>query len=224
MNILVLSCSPNDPSNCDVLAQEFIKGAKDVCACTVQIIRLIDFELPQFTLGCYDEQCDLPANYMKLKKAILDADGVVIAAPVWNFGVPAHVKNFQDWMGCFCLDTETRSKGQLGGKPFFYIFTGGAPKAAWKGLMRFTTMFIRECIRYFGGTITGMLYEGHCTLGKGKFGLVVDKRPKALATARKQGARFALFTRNYKKTGVLPLKHRTIEWFYKKGQRLISKF
>lgn len=224
MNILVLTCSTNNPSNSTVLAKEFLKGAKDACDCNVQEIHLIDFPLPQFTLGCYDEHCELPPGYLKLKKAILEADGVLIATPVWNFGVPAHLKNFQDWMGCFALDTETRSKGQLGGKPFYYIFTGGAPKAAWKGLMRFTTMFIREGIHYFGGTITGSFYEGHCTPGRGKFGLVVDKRPKTLEKVYKKGQWFAMYVERFKKTGKLPLGQRVYDTCYKYAQRIISKF
>lgn len=224
MHLLILSCSPNDPSNSDLLAEEFLKGAKEACECSVEKIRLIEFDLPQFTLACYEKNCPLPPGYIALKRAVEEADGVLIAAPVWNFGVPAHLKNFFDWVGCFGLDAETHTTGTLNGKPFYYIFTGGAPKGAWKGLMRFTTMFVRECIRYFGGTVTGVLYEGHCTPGRGKFGLVVDERPDTLATARQRGEWFAMFVENYKKTGVLPLRHRIHEKLYKKAQRLVSKF
>ncbi|MDP6561407.1 MAG: NAD(P)H-dependent oxidoreductase, partial [Candidatus Peribacteraceae bacterium] len=187
MNILVLVCSTNKPSNSEFLADSFLQGAKDACACDVHKIRLFDFPLPHFTLDCYSGSCIAPKEYLELKKRIEEADGVLIATPVWNFGVPSHLKNFIDWMGCFGLDTETHSKGTLHGKPFYFIFTGGAPTAAWKGLMRFTTMFVREAIRYYGGTVTGLYYEGRCTLGRGKFGLVVDTREKSLAAVRKRG-------------------------------------
>jgi NAD(P)H-dependent FMN reductase len=223
MNILVLVCSTNQPSNSEFLADAFLKGAEDACACDVHKLRLIEFALPQFTVDCYTDNCVFPKEYRELKKMIEQADGVLIATPVWNFGVPAHLKNFIDWMGCFGLDGQTHSKGMLKGKPFYFIFTGGAPKAAWKGLMRFTTMFVREAIRYYSGTIAGLYYEGHTTLGKGEFGLVVDKREKSLAAMRKQGAWFAAFADGYKKTGRLPLRHRIFERFYKVGQRVAAK-
>lgn len=224
MKLLVLVCSTNDPSNSERLADEFLKGAKEACACEIQKIRLFDFPLPHFTVNCYEGNCVLPKEYLELRKAVREADGILIATPVWNFGVPSHLKNFIDWMGVFGLDAETHSKGQLHGKPFYFIFTGGAPTGAWKGLMRFTTMFIPESLRYFGGTIVGKFYEGHCTAGKGKFGLVVDSRPAVLAKVRQKGMRFAMFTDAFKNTGSLPLKHRTIEKIYRWGQRLVSKF
>lgn len=224
MNILVLVCSTNQPSNSEFLANAFLEGAEEACACDVHTLRLIDFSLPHFTVDCYEGNCDIPQEYKDLKEMVQKADGILIATPIWNFGVPSHLKNFIDWMGCFGLDIETHTKGQLAGKPFYFIFTGGAPKAAWKGLMRFTTMFVRESIRYFGGTIVGSFYEGHCTAGRGKFGLVVDSRTKTLEAVRKKGADFAMFTDQFAKTSVLPLKHRIIEWIYKKGQTLISKF
>jgi NAD(P)H-dependent FMN reductase len=223
MNILVLVCSTNQPSNSEFLADAFLKGAKDACECEVHKIRLIDFELPQFTVECYTNDCVFPKEYMELRKKVEEADGILIATPVWNFGVPAHLKNFIDWMGCFGLDSETRTKGMLKGKPFYFIFTGGAPAAAWKGLMRFTTMFVREGIRYYDGTITGLFYEGHATPGRGKFGLVVDQREGRIALVQKQGAWFAAFADNYKRTGRLPLRHRVFERVYKFGQRVAAK-
>lgn len=224
MKLLVITASTNEPSNSAALATAFAEGAHEACTCDIETLHLTDFPLQQFTIDCYDDRCEFPKEYLELRKMIQWADGVVIATPVWNFGVPAHLKNCIDWMGCFGLDTETHTKGQLQGKPFYFIFTGGAPKAAWKGLMRFTTMFVRESIRYFGGTVAGKFYEGHCTAGKGKFGLVVDKRPETLAAIRKQGVWFARFIENFMNRGKLPLKYRIIEWGYKKGQRLIAKF
>ena len=223
MNILVLVCSTNDPSNSEFLADSFLQGAKDACACDVHKLRLIEFALPQFTVECYTDNCTFPKQYQELKRLVEEADGVLIATPVWNFGVPAHLKNFIDWMGCFGLDPETRTKGTLEGKLFYFIFTGGAPKAAWKGLMRFTTMFVREAIRYYGGTVAGLFYEGHTTPGRGKFGLVVDQREKSLAAVYKRGRWFAAFADEFKRTGRLPLRHRLFERMYKFGQRVAAK-
>jgi NAD(P)H-dependent FMN reductase len=223
VRIVALVAGTNEPSNADVLADAFLSGAASLDQTHVEKIRLKDLPLPHFTLECYEDNCPLPPEYVKLRQLIEKSDGVLIATPIWNFGVPAHLKNAIDWIGCFALDQETKSKGMLESKPFYFIFTGGAPIAAWKGLMRFTTMLVPEGIRYFGGTIAGKYYEPKCMLGRGKFGLVVDNRPESLAAVRKRGIAFAKFVRNFKETGKLPLWKRTVEYGYRMGQRIVAK-
>jgi NAD(P)H-dependent FMN reductase len=223
MRILALVAGTNDPSNADALADAFLAGARSVPGMEIEKIRLRDFPLPHFTLDCYRDACPLPPEYQKLRGLIEGADGVLVATPIWNFGVPAHLENAIDWIGCFALDRETKSQGMLGSKPFFFLFTGGAPKAAWKGLMRFTTMFVPEAIRYFGGTVVGKDFEGRCLLGRGNFGLVVDKRPETLQRVGRKGERFARFAQRFRETGRLPLYHRLFERAYKTGQRIVAK-
>jgi NAD(P)H-dependent FMN reductase len=222
--ILVIVAGTNEPSNSNTLADAFAEGATSVPGTDVTKVRLKDFSLPHFTADCYNAACPMPQEYMQLKELVLRADGILIATPIWNFGVPAHLKNFIDWMGCFALDSETKSRGMLQSKPFYFLFTGGAPKAAWKGLMRFTTIFVPEAIRYFGGTIVGKYFEGKCMPARGKFGLVVDQRPESLATVRFCGNRFAAFVERFQKTGRLPFSYRIIERVYRLGQRLAAKF
>lgn len=223
MKILAIVAGTNDPSNSDTLASAFLEGAKTVDGVETEKLKLKDFPLPQFTLDCYDDNCPVNPEFAKLKAMVLSADAIVIATPIWNFGIPGHLKNFIDWMGCFALDSETKSRGTLNGKPFYFIFTGGAPLAAWKGLMRFTTLFLPEGLRFFGATIVGKYFEGKCTVGKGKFGLVVDKRPDSLAAVSARGKRFALFALNFKNTGVLPLGKRITEKAYYIGKRIMAK-
>lgn len=223
VKILALVAGTNDPSNSDRLAESFLEGAKLVDGIEVQKLRIKDFPLPHFTLDCYAAGCPMPPEFLTLKSLVLEADGILIASPIWNFGVPAHLKNFIDWMGCFALDTETKSRGTLGGKPFYFIFTGGAPLAAWKGLMRFTTLFVSEAIRYFGGTVTGKHFEGKCTLGRGKFGFMMDTRPESIRSVQQKGMKFAEFTKKFKQTGVLPFSYRVFEKAYHIGKHTISK-
>jgi multimeric flavodoxin WrbA len=151
-----------------------------------------------------------------------EADGFVFASPVWNFGVPAHLKNFIDRMGSFALD-ETRSKGTLGGKPFYLIFTGGAPAPAWKTLMQKTTSFVPEALKYFGASYMGHHFEGKCTKGRGKFGLVVDERPDSLEEVRKKGFEFARVVKTFKETGKAPIKQRATAKVMKWGEAVLKK-
>lgn len=125
-------------------------------------------------------------------------------------------------MGSFAL-AQDRSTGTLNGLPFFTIFTGGAPKAAWKGLMRFTTWHISASLEFFNATHMGTHFEPKCTMGKGKFGLVVDKRPETLEIVRKKGHKFMAEVINYKRTGKLPLFKRVYRKAYFIGQRIIGK-
>lgn len=145
-------------------------------------------------------------DFVKVEDIVREADGIVIASPIWNFSVPAHLVNLIDRMGAFALDP-SRSIGILKGKPFFFIYTGGIPKSGWpfmKRLLRHMTI----ALQYFGGAVLGMHYEGRCTLGRGIFGLVVDKRPESLKAIEEKGIRFLAQVSAYKRSGKLPLRHR----------------
>ena len=223
MRILILVAGTNDPSNAEYLADLFAEGLKTVSGTDVEKVRVKDIALEHFQLAHYQGK-DQGADFNRLRERILAANGLVFSTPVWNFGVPAHLKNLIDHMGVFALDTETRSRGQLKGLPCYFLFTGGAPAVAWKGLMRFTTMHVKEAMRYFCASIAGSHFEGKCTKGKGQFGLVLDQRPELPETMRRKGRNFALVTEQFLKTGRLPLAYRIIDKLYTWGQRILAKF
>jgi len=222
MNILVLVAGTNEPGNSNMLADTFIQGMQQIGEVTVHKRRLKDLRIDHFTLDCYDPQYNREEDFGELQTLMEEAHGFVIATPVWNFGVPAHLKNFVDRMGSFALD-ESRSKGTLNGKPFYMIFTGGAPAPAWKGLMQKTTSHISEGLKYFGASYIGHHFEPKCVKGRGKFGLVVDERPESLASVRKQGHAFAAVVKKYEETGKAPLKQRTRNRIMRWGESLLKK-
>lgn len=223
MKILLLVAGTNDPSNADYLADLFIDGMKTVPGIEAEKIRLKDVPLAHFELPDYACTRQGP-EFNRVRTLMQAANGIVIASPVWNFSVPAHLKNFLDHIGCFALDGETRSKGQLKGVPCYFLFTGGAPKVAWKGLMRLTTMHVPESMRYFGASPAGVHFEGKCLKGPGRFGLVLDQRPGLKETMTAKGRKFALVTRQFMETGSLPLSYRIIAKLYRWGQRILAKF
>ena len=223
LSILILVAGTNDPSNCETLAEAFRRGLDETGTVKTEIIRIKDLSIAHFTLAHYDKQTAEEDDFQRIRNAVSTAHGMVIATPVWNFSIPAHLKNLIDRMGSFALDEETRSKGLLGGKPCYFLFTGGAPLPAWKGLMRFTTSHVQESFRYFGSTIVGTYFEGKSMLGRGKFGLAVDKRPESLAKVQKRGRYFAAFVTNFLQTGKLPLYYRVFNYCYRLGQRIMAK-
>lgn len=222
MNILVLVAGTNEPSNSNMLADTFIQGIQQLGDVAVHKRRLKDLHIEHFTLDHYEPHRKQEEDFCELQRLLEKAHGFVIASPVWNFGVPAHLKNFIDRMGSFALD-ETRSKGTLHGKPFYLIFTGGAPAPAWKGLMQKTTSFIPEGLKYFGASYIGCHFEPKCVKGRGKFGLVVHERPETLASLRKQGHTFAEIVKKYEETGKAPLKQRTCSRIMRCGEILLKK-
>ena len=222
MKIFVLVAGTNEPSNSNMLADTFVQGMQQLGDTEVHKRRLKDLKIEHFTLDFYDPQCTQEEDFCMLQNLMEEADGFVFATPVWNFGVPAHLKNFIDRMGSFALD-ETRSKGTLNGKPFYLIFTGGAPAPAWIGLMSKTTSFVAEGLKYFGATHIGSHFEQKCMRGKGKFGLVVDERPESLANVRRKGHEFAEVVKRFAETGQLPVKQAIFRKVYNWGQSLAKR-
>ncbi len=222
MKILVISASMNDPSNSDFLADRFIEGMKQGGA-EVDKIRLKDIQLEHFTLKFYEPNVVVEPAFADLEKKMKEANGVVIATPIWNFSIPAQLKNLIDRMGSFGLDAEWRTKGQLGGKPFFLIFTGGSPAPAWPALMNMTTSHVPVSLKYFGATVAGTHYEPRCTPGGGKFSIVVDQRPESAALMKKKGEDYAKVVKQFAETGKLPVSMRFKEKMYAIGQRIVKK-
>ncbi len=224
MNIIALVAGTNTPSNADVLCDAFLEGIrKEHPNCTIHKLLLKDLEIKHFQTEYYHPQCSSEDDFCKLQEIAEGADGIVIATPVWNFSVPAHLKNVIDRMGAFCLDETTRTKGMLSGMPAYFLFTGGAPVAAWKGLMRFTTSHLPESLRYYGASVIGKFYEGRCTRGKGIFGLVIDRRPEVLKKAREAGKVFGNIVAEFSKTGRLPLRNTIMRKIYVFLQKIAAK-
>ena len=224
MEILVLVAGTNDPSNADCLADAFVHGMEEGRSLHVRKIRIRDLQLQHFTLELYKEGADQGPDLRRIEELAMHADAIVVSSPVWNYSVPAHLKNLIDRMGSFALDRETRTKGQLRSTPCFFLFTGGAPVVAWKGLMRFTTHHVREAFRYFGGTIVGSHYVGKCMVGRGTFGCVLNERPDVIVATKKRGRAFVRVVERFRETRVLPLRFRIFNAAYTLGQRIIAKF
>lgn len=223
--IVVIVAGTNDPSNSDVMADHFITGMKQVPGTRIEKLRLKDMNLSHFTLERYEEDCELEPDYLKLKTLLKEAKGTVFASPVWNFSVPAHLKNLIDRIGAFALDHETHSKGQFAGRPFVLLYTGGAPMIAWKALLYLTTLHVTEAIKYYGGTVVYRHFEPKCVKGRGKFGLVVDQRPESLALMERKGKLYAELVNHYAATGKLPankqLAYKFFTFLYRVGNRIM---
>lgn len=216
--ILVLVAGTNEPSNSNVLADAMIVAMRSQPDVSVTKFRLKDLQMAHFGLECYGESCPID-DLDKVKAAMIAAHGMIIATPIWNFSVPAHLKNLIDRMGAFSLDEESHSLGMLRGKPFYLVYTGGTPMTAWP-LMRRTTSHIPVSLQYFGASILGTHFEPRATLGRGVFGLVVDKRSESLEAVKRKAIAFTKTVQEFQKTGRLPFKYRLMQNFVQMAQKV----
>jgi FMN reductase len=91
---LVISTSGNPESNSRIMAQiafDYLRNAKVDCAW----IDIRDLELPL----CDADKCYANIGAQELKKTIVAADGILIAAPVYNYDVAAAAKNMIELTG-----------------------------------------------------------------------------------------------------------------------------
>jgi NAD(P)H-dependent FMN reductase len=221
VRIALLIAGTSQPSNSEMLAEAFMEGMAQPES-TITTLHVRDLQIDPFHLDTYAPTFQPEPDFRRVQAAIQNAHGIVIATPVWNFSVPAHLKNLIDRCGGFGLDA-SHSKGTLKGVPFFLIFTGGAPLAAWTGMLRSTTGHVAAALEYFGASHIGTHFEPKCVRGRGEFGLVVDQRPDSLARLRQHGHAFAEIVSAYERTGVPPVRHRVRSRFRRWGEAVLKK-
>lgn len=222
MNITIINASPNNPSNSTLLGEHFLTGMKQIePTIHVQTMNVYAMNLPYFTIDKYADDYIPTEAEQSLETTIRNSDAVVITAPIWNFGVPSPLKNLTDHLGRFCLSANPADK--LPGTPVYILFTGGAPKLAWIGMLKKTTLFVQEGWRYMGATPIDSLYIGGATKGPGQFGLVVDKRTDDLAAAKKAGETFARTVGKYVNDGTLPVTSKYYGKAMQVGQTVLTK-
>ena len=93
-NVLIISSTPRNGGNSDVLCDEFAGGARE-SGSTVEKIRLKDLNL-HFCTGCgvcsSTHKCVLKDDMEALLAKLVAADVIVIASPVYFYTVCAQLK------------------------------------------------------------------------------------------------------------------------------------
>ena len=98
MKIVILQGSPNKKGSTNILAENFSQGAK---AAGHSVIRfdLTDMDIRPCT-GCvtcgYEGPCVLRDDNQKIREAVLDADMIVFATPLYYYGMSAQLKTVID--------------------------------------------------------------------------------------------------------------------------------
>ena len=105
--ILVVGASPRKNGNCDLLIEEFVKGAGE----SAEVIQLRDLEFSP-CIGCEGcrktNKCILNDDMTPLYKKIEESKGIFLISPVHNYNMTAWMKAFVDRMYCYYNFKEPR--------------------------------------------------------------------------------------------------------------------
>lgn len=135
----------------DIYCKQVLKGA-EAAGADVQFINTVTLDIGQCR-GCGacskapdgKIKCILKDDYLKVEEMILDADGIVIAAPVYSVGIVGQLKNLLDRFGAAhdrasMIDEQEKRKAD--GRPLLderyfkdrycsYVAVGGAWTEDW---------------------------------------------------------------------------------------------
>ena len=118
--VLILSSSPRKRGNSQMLCEQFAKGATEA-GNSVQIIRLANKKIG-FCRACdhcmkHDGVCILKDDMAEILRLYQEADVLVLATPVYFYGITAQMKTF--------IDRTYPIWQNLGTKEVYYIISAG---------------------------------------------------------------------------------------------------
>lgn len=148
--ILIISSSPRRNGNSQLLCEQFKKGAEEK-GHTVNLVRLMDLNIG-FCRACdycirNDGVCVLKDDMAELLHQFQEADVLVLATPVYFYGISAQMKAF--------IDRTYPIWQHLGKKEVYYIISAGLGEDIIKRSLGDLDGFVEHLEEY---TIAGRLY------------------------------------------------------------------
>lgn len=170
MKVLGISFGRHN-QNCDITVKHALMAAKEAGA-EVKFINTMNMKIGHCT-GCgacsrsrdngKQIKCCLKDDYLELENEVLEADGVIVAAPIYSIAPTGQMKNFIDRFGAahdLAAATEEQKKRIAAGaeellderlfrkKYVAYISVGGAHTQNWVGLglPNFTMFGMSTCM------------------------------------------------------------------------------
>ena len=190
--ILALACSPEKGGNSDTLLDEFIKGVSKVQWIKIEKIYLQDVPCAPYSyLNKFPNPNEEP-EFTTFTQDLDTADGLIIATPTYNFGVPAPLKNFIDRIGFMSLNYKKlnwakQPTGLLGSLRTYYIVCGWTPDLMQRMLFfLFPRFILRAQFSYYGVKKHGGAFAGNLS-----FSHPAKKQPKLLKKFERLGEEYA---------------------------------
>ena len=127
MKVVAVNASPRSNGNCEVLVDQFLKGAKEA-GCEVEKINLRNYKLSP-CIGCeycrtHNKECIYKDDAPMLIESIIDSDVFVLASPVYFGSLSAQMKIFIDRF--FAKEYKIRDADRTWQS--YLLLTSGAPK------------------------------------------------------------------------------------------------
>ena len=163
--ILVLLGSPRKKGNSTALADQIIAGAESAGAATEKIY--LHGQRISPCQACYACQrpdskgCAIDDEMQPIYPKLIEADGWVIASPVYWFSMTAQTKLFLD--RCFALPAY--QKDAFAGKRIAVAMSFGDEDAFNSGCVNALRTF-QDAARYVGANLVGMVYGSADKLGE----------------------------------------------------------
>jgi multimeric flavodoxin WrbA len=155
--ILVLLGSPRKKGNSAALADQIIAGAESAGATAERIfLHGLDIAPCQACYACQrpdSEGCAIDDDMQPIYNKLIEADGWVIASPVYWFCMSAQTKLFLD--RCFALPAY--EKNAFSGKRIAVAMSFGDEDAFNSGCVNALRSF-QDAARYVGANLVGMVY------------------------------------------------------------------
>lgn len=177
--ILVLLGSPRKKGNTATLANQIIVGAESAGATAERIfLHGKDISPCQACYACQrpeSEGCAIDDDMQPIYNKLIEADGWVIASPVYWFCMSAQTKLFLD--RCFALPAY--KKDAFSGKRIAVAMSFGDEDAFNSGCVNALRTF-QDSARYVGANLVGMVYGSADKPGEIKSNLSLMQQAEAL--------------------------------------------
>ena len=177
--ILVLLGSPRKKGNTAVLANQIIAGAESAGATTQKIfLHGLDISPCQACYACQrpdSKGCAIDDEMQPIFNKLIEADGWVIASPVYWFSMSAQTKLFLD--RCFALPAY--KKDAFTGKRIAVAMSFGDEDAFISGCVNALRTF-QDSVRYVGANLVGMVYGSADKPGEIKSNLSLMQQAEVL--------------------------------------------
>lgn len=186
MDVLVISSSPRRDGNSYLLAAGAVEGARQA-GHTAELIYLTDY-IHEFLRDCRqcrdaEGRCTIGDRYQELlRDKVLPADGIILATPIYWYGVSAQLKTYFDRMFCFIAASEPESERYVAGVVGKRLALLMAGEETYPGAMLGLIHEVQEFARYTHSDLVGYV----CGVGN-KRGDVSQDPQDPMGAARELG-------------------------------------
>ncbi len=185
MKVLGLFGSPRRGGNTDLLLEEMLRGAQSQAA-EIEKIFLSEWDIS----GCREcRKCEIDGNCViqdqmqKLYPKLLQADYIILASPIFFYGVTAQAKRMIDrcqalWARKYILEKTSVPEESARRKGWFISVAGSRGEKVFQGAIL--------TVRYFFDALN-VEYAGELTFGRIDSKGAINKHPSALKEAFEAG-------------------------------------